>query len=70
MKDVPLDEPEDLRRIRQMMLEHLGIEGSPCTTVVLVENFLRSHRESRERLQSAIRSRRPTSTGELREDER
>lgn len=64
--NVPLDEPGDLRRIRQMILAHRGQAGSPAPTLVLVEQLLAELASRR----PAVRMHRPTSTGEPREDER
>lgn len=45
--NVPLDEPGDLRRIRELILNHRGLNGSPATTLVLVELLLKEIRSGR-----------------------
>ena len=39
-KNAPLDEPADLRRIREMILQRRQRSGSPATTFVLVSLLL------------------------------
>jgi hypothetical protein len=35
-----LDEPGDIAEIRRMILRHRGVDGSPSTTILLVEQML------------------------------